>query len=428
LRFVYAGINYMRPLLFALLVALAAFALRLGFTIAFRGNLETVPTRDIAGADPAEYDALARSVASGKGYSFNGVAPTAFRAPGFPLFLAAVYALFGPDLTVPYIVFALCGALGVVATYLLARELIAERPAQWAAVFAALYPPDIYDTSFFYSEVLFVPCLGFGLWLVARAVRTQSLAAVAGAGLLLGSAALTRSFGVLFLPIFGLYLCFAWQRGWRAAVVFGIAFVAAIAPWTIRNYSAFGRPVLIATNGGSTFYGANNDLVAGTPREFGSWVSTTRLPGRDLIDAQPDEVSHDKMEWQLGIEWVKRNPHKFIALAPAKVARFWLPFIQYPSFKVYPIANLGLMTPLVALILLGVFRTLKRRDGRRAFAVAHLTLLANLVMVVIFWADSRFRDANMPVLALYGVAGLWWLRYRTDVFAATPVATGPAVC
>jgi hypothetical protein len=186
----------------------------------------------------------------------------------------------------------------------------------------------------------------------------------------------------------------------------------------MRNYAVYGRLVLIATNGGSTFYGANNDLVAGSPKEYGNWVSTTRLSGRNLIDAQPDEVSHDKMEWKLGIDWVKEHPGTYVVLGFAKVARFWLPFIQYPSFKRYPVPNILLMTPLLLLVGIGIVRALIRREGRRAFALPHLTLFANMLMVVIFWGDPRFRDANVPVLAAYAVAGLWWLWYRSDVFVS----------
>lgn len=428
----------MRTTVFLVILAAGAFAVRIAFTVAFRGGLDTVPAQEIAGADGVEYDLLARHVATGKGYSYDGVTPTAFRAPGLPLFVAVLYSVFGIYYPAAYISFALWGAAGAIGAYLFADEVLGVRPARWVGVFAALYPPDIYNCSYFFSELLFAPLLAFGLWLLARSVRTSSLSAAAGAGLFLGYATLTRSFGVLFLPIFALYLAVIQPRGWRAAVAFGIAFIAVLAPWSIRNYLAFGRPVLIATNGGSTFYGANNDIVAGTPREFGNWVSTKRLPGRDEIDAQPDEISHDKKEWQLGIDWVKHHPEKFVLIAPAKIVRFWFPFVGFSSFKRYPIVNIGLMAPLLLLILLGIGRSLLKREGRSVLILAHLTLLANLVMVVSFWGGERFRDANVPVLVLYGVVGLWWLRYRTDVFSSSPVpgphtdqtrvASGPTVC
>ena len=398
----------MRTAPFLLIVASLAFGLRVGFTVAYRGGLDAPPERSVAGADSVEYEQLARSVAAGDGYRWPDGTPTSFRAPGYPLALAAVYKLWGASYPAAFLAMAACGALTAVGTYFLARELAGAGVARWAAGVAAAYPGDVYACSYYFSESVFAPCLAFGLWAVATSARTGSLPAAGAAGLLLGYAALTRSFAVLFLPTFGVYLIGLppARRGALAAVAFAAGFAACVAPWTYRNAVAQGQFVLIATNGGSTFYGANNDVVAGSPGQYGNWVATNRLAGRDLIEAQPDEVSHDKMEYRLGVEWVESHPEKFALLGVFKVARFWLPFVHYPSFKVYPEVNLAVTTPFLFLIATGVARTLRHRAGRRAFAVLHLTLAANLAMVVVFWGDPRFRDANTPILALYAALGL----------------------
>lgn len=414
----------MRPFYFVIVVAVAAFGLRVAFTLAHRGSLDVVPRGEIAGADAVEYEQLARSVATGKGYAWPDGTPTAFRAPGLSLFLAGVYTAFGLSYPMAYLAMACLGSVGTVSAYLLARELTAERPARWAAVFTAVYPPNVYDCSYFFSEALFAPLLGLGLWLLARHVRTGGWWEAAGAGLILGYATLTRSFGILFLPLFAAFL---WKsgRGWRSAALFAFGFVLVIAPWTVRNYLVFHRVVLVATNGGSTFYGANNDIVTSNPRNLGGWVSTKRLPGRDEIDAQPDEVSHDKKEWQLGLDWVKRNPAKFAAVSVVKVANCWMPFVSHPSLTRYPVLNIVSTAPFLILIAIGLARSLLARDGRWAFAVLHLTIFANLVMVVLFWGGPRFRDANAVVLMVYAVAGLWWLRWRVDVFTPAGEPTRP---
>lgn len=394
-----------RALVFA--IFLFAVFVRIGFTIAFRGSLDVVPIRSIAGADGVEYDQFARSMSEGKGYCWPDGRPTSFRAPGFPLVLTVLYSLISDSYQSAYILFAVCGGLTCVSAYLLGKELVGETEGRAAAILAALYPGDVFACSYFFSEVVFAPCLGFGLWLLARSVRLGSLWAVTGAGLLLGFAALTRSFAILLLPIFGLYLIGLppTRRGLLVSLVFGVGFLAVIAPWTYRNIRVHHQFVLIATNGGSTFYGANNPLVASTPRQYGNWVSTTELPGRDLIDAQPDEVSHDKMEWKLGIDWVKENPEKFAFLGAFKVIRFWLPFVQWPSLKTYPIVNIVTTTPFLVLILAGLMYTLANYRRHQSLAILHLTMLANLVMLVIFWGDPRFRDANVPVLMVYAAIG-----------------------
>ncbi len=404
--------------MFGLVLVAVAFGLRLGFTLAYRGDLNTPPIRAVAGADPVEYDLFARQLAAGKGYTWEDGSASSFRAPGFPIVLAIVYAILGQSYPVAYVFLAVCGGIGAVAAYLLGRELRGEAFGRLVGGLAAVYPPDIYSCSYCFSEVVFAPCLGAGLWLLVRYIRSESRWAILGAGILLGYAALTRSFAVLLLPVFVVYLSSNHRqpRWFLGVVLFAAGFLAVVLPWTARNYLVFDRFVLIATNGGSTFYGANNDVVTEHPWQYGNWVSTTRLPGRDLIDAQPDEVSHDKKEWELGIDWVRHHPLKFVLLAPFKVVRFWLPFVHWPSLKVYPVANILFTAPFLLVITIGMLRTIATSEGRRQFAVLHLTMLANIVMVVIFWGDPRFRDANMPVLMVYAAVGGLWLVDRTRNF------------
>lgn len=47
--------------------------------------------------------------------------------PGYPLFLAVIYTLFGPKVIILRIIQAVVGALTCVVTYLLARRLFNER-------------------------------------------------------------------------------------------------------------------------------------------------------------------------------------------------------------------------------------------------------------------------------------------------------------
>src|SRR5262249_40572938 len=154
-----------------------------------------------------------------------------------------------------------------------------------------------YSATLFESENLFVPLLALACWLLLRAGRRYShWPLLVLAGLSLGFATLTRSFGLLLLPIGAMYVFRGYTGARRQrlflATAFSIAFVAPIAPWTIRNARVMGAPVLVATNGGSTFYGGNNDRVVHEPNLWGGWISTVDLPHRDQVDAAPNEIEH----------------------------------------------------------------------------------------------------------------------------------------
>ena len=125
------------------------------------------------------------------------------------------------------------------------------------------------------SESLYVP-LAFGnvccsaCWArasdstPASAFRTWS-AELATAdfspGVLGGLAALTRPVHVFYLIAVGAWLLLKRQLRWAMLIVIGALIV--IAPWTARNYHEYGRLVLIASEGGITFWTGNHPLSPG---------------------------------------------------------------------------------------------------------------------------------------------------------------------
>src|SRR5262249_17557544 len=105
------------------------------------------------------------------------------------------------------------GFLVVVATFLLARRLFAgDRAAQLFAVgFAAVLPVNLYSAAYFSNEPLHAGLAGLLLWLGVDALLAERLAArrVAGIGLVLGLAALTKFTALLLAPALGLAV--AWR-------------------------------------------------------------------------------------------------------------------------------------------------------------------------------------------------------------------------
>jgi hypothetical protein len=83
-------------------------------------------------------------------------------------------------------------------------------------------------------------------------------------------------------------------------------------------------------------------------------------------------------------------------------------------------------TPFLLLIGIGILRTVATSAGRRTYMVCHLTLLASLAMVVLFWGEPRFRDANMPVLMVYAAEGGGWIAARVGPWKRGQKASDPA--
>jgi hypothetical protein len=312
--------------------------------------------------------------------------------------------------------------------YLISRRLMAERLARLAGALCVVFLPHAYFAVMFWSENLFVPLFAAAVLLLLVVVEplpwpvgaddaavaerrrvfgdlspVECLLFSGAAGLLLGATVLTRPFALLAGPLFALVLVahLRW-RGFLVACILGLTTILAVAPWTYRNHLVHRRFVPVATNGGSTFYGGNNYRVIGKQwRLLGSWVSTVELPGRDEIEAAPDEVSHDAVEWRLGREWVKENPDRAALLIPLKVARLiaWLPDFD-GGRRYYYIIRAAIYLPFLPLILVGVWRASgeMRSPG---WWVMHSAVFATVLTAMIFWGSPRFRDANAPLLMVY---------------------------
>jgi 4-amino-4-deoxy-L-arabinose transferase-like glycosyltransferase len=402
-----------------MIIFVAAFLLRLLAVVALR-DIHQGPTMAF-GADGIEFNELAHQVALGDGYELQPGHPTSFRAPGFPLFLAGVYYLAGENYPLTYVVFCLLGAAVCVLTYLVALELTGPKMALLAAALAVTYINGIYFATVFASESLYLVCFGLSLWLFLRYLKNGSSWELLICALSLGWGILTRPFALLLLPLFGCVLLWNMWKSRRfrfgQVVIFAVIPLAVVAPWTFRNYEVFHQFVLVANNGGSTFYGSNNDRVLHEPYYMGSWISTTELPGRNLIVAEPDEVSHDREEMHLGVQWVKGHLRSMPLLCTYKLVRMWLPDIATGNKKSLLLQYI-FATPFIILMLIGLFRCLFRRNcWTQEWVLVHGTIAATVFVTLVFFGYARYRDANIPVLMIYAAFGVQALLPRNLRFA-----------
>lgn len=393
----YSDMNSRR---YFILLLVLAFLLRLGALFALRDIHKF--HGDQLGADAREFDQLGLSLSRGQGYVLDGH-PTAFRAPGFPIYMSVIYRSFGEHYPPQYLALCLMGALTCGITYLAGRELGSEHFARAAGALAALYVPLVYDCTIFASENFFVLCLIGGLLIFLRALRSSAWLFLL-AGLCFGWGILTRPALVLAMP--PLFLLAIWQgkqfpaRALGHGILLAIGCLAVVAPWTMRNYEVFGKPVFVATNGGSTFYGGNNDIVLNQRRFWGGWVSTTKLPGRDLIEAQPDEARHEEKEWQLGLAWVKNHKTALPRLEVFRVVRFWLPDWDSQNKKYVTLQLIG-YSPFLVLFAIAAIKWLRHPRWDPGWLSVDVIFLATILTAIIFWGSPRFRDGSAPLLMLY---------------------------
>jgi 4-amino-4-deoxy-L-arabinose transferase-like glycosyltransferase len=393
------------PMRWVVLICVLAFVARMGATAMFEG-LGAPPN---AGAmyDGVEYEALASSVVRAHEYAVVPGRPTSFRAPGFPLALAAIYAAFGDqNYVAAHVFFCLVGAALCLATYLVGRETGGEWTGVVAAAFVAVYPNLLYYSMHFASEPLFTLLLTTAVWLALRALRTGRPQPWFWSGIALGLATLVRPVAFYFFPFVALAVLWVERRTLSAALasmaVMVGGLVIPIAPWTLRNYVVHDRYVLVASNGGSTFWGANNQLVLDDPALRGDWVSTERMAREKAVVRQiENEIDRDSAEWAYGKAFVREHLADLPRLAMYKVYALWTPASRTPNalFNLALALSYGAALPFMVagIVLLG------RRRGwmRSALLMLAAPVVATTAATVIFYGSARFRSTIEPLLLVF---------------------------
>src|SRR4051812_16012638 len=278
--------------------------------------------------DSQFFNAEANLVADGKGYvepfveaAYGISVPTAAHPPLYPTLLAALSAVGLDGLLAHRALGAFLGGVTIVLIALIGRRVGGERVGLVAALVAALYPllgaADGAPMSESLYGLLIAACL-----LAALALRdarrdspvTRTVWLAAALGGLIGLATLTRSEALLLLVLLGLPL--TW-RAWRPALALLVACVLVLAPWTIRNWSAFDRFTLISHNDSTVLAGANcGRTYRGS--DLGGWRFECISPRHTFREGA------QAARWrQEGIDYATDHASRWPLVVPVRVLRTW---------------------------------------------------------------------------------------------------------
>jgi 4-amino-4-deoxy-L-arabinose transferase-like glycosyltransferase len=396
-----------------LAAAAAGLVMRLGFGITYWVGKPLTH-------DEREYLALAKSVSEGRGFVYApshqaGTAQQFGRAPGYPVFLAVAGAGAGDHESTPLRVKVAQSFLGAGAVWLIgliALHAAGARTGVVAAAVAAVYPPLVWIPSYVFSESLYSIVALSAAHVLQRAAERDAGGRSAGrapllailAGLLAGAGILVRPAMLFFLPLAAVWLL-ATHRG-VLALAFTLAAMAAVAPWSIRNVRVHDRFVLVASEGGVTFWTGNHplargegDLAANPALKLAELEFRQQHPGLTAEELEP-------LYYRDAFRAIAADPARWLVLLARKAFYTVVPI--GPSYTLhsrrYWAASVVSYLALLAAAPAG-FRRLWR-SPRRPDAV--LLLGASSVLVgLVFFPQERFRIPVIdPVLVMAAAAAL----------------------
>ncbi len=385
---------------------------------------DTVPL----GGDPAWYYLVATNLAKGLGFvsppnQFHGITltgePTAFWPPGYPFALAAVFKLFGISITNAKALNAVLGAAAVPFVYALGAAIFDQRSGLAAACLYALFPNAIAWTPVLFPEPLFVFLFIAALWLlIVPLAAPRTWLAIAGFGLLVGLATLTRGEGLILLAVAMVY--WLGRSGGRTALRHGaIALVAAaavIAPWAVRNAVQMHAFIPVSTNSASVL------RIGHAPDSTGYTMWT-----QDTVNGVPMDQSPWRPDWEVAA--YKAYPRRAIAYAVTHPKRE-LELIGLKIYNVYR-SDAG-MLPWLTTLGTTPLKPAGLEDALwYLLTYSYYVLLFAAIASVPFWLR---RDAGRLLLAtvflfwtLFHVIFVGDVRYHVPLFPFFVIAVGGGV-
>jgi len=197
---------------------------------------------DWCGGLVREYRVMGENVLNGHGFSVkieDKYVPDIHRPPGYPLFLAAIFALLGKSDFPVRTIQILIDSLSVILIFLIAERIFSGFTALVAALIACLYPFSVIMsfTLLPATVALFISILAAYFYSKKELKRSDYIIS----GLLLGLAALFRS-QLIVVPFFislGFILGKGIKRGIKPLMYILISALLIISPWTIRNWKSF---------------------------------------------------------------------------------------------------------------------------------------------------------------------------------------------
>jgi 4-amino-4-deoxy-L-arabinose transferase-like glycosyltransferase len=372
------------------------------------------------GSDDKEYKELAVSLAHGGGYVLEG-RPTAYRTPGYPLFISGVYLLFGESDRALRLVQALLDVGACALLYLLGRRLRSGPVGLVAAGIFALFPSQVLYTSEIMSETVFTFLLLLVAWLATSASAGRAWTDLL-VGFLIGILILVRSTAAV-LPIVVILACRRPKtpllRTLGSSAIVALTALVVTTPWLYRNYATFGR-VSLSSNVGINLWIGNHEGANGS--------FTFPPTGNPLHSLDDDYLRSDT-----GVSRALRHMAEHTGAYPVLLAKKWAHFLaadywlalsidpipgarQYPNAatlfsRIDPWLLALVQVPFMLVLVAGMWGLVCWKDPvNPTLTFSRAIILSWLGIHLLFFAVARHRFPIVPFLML-GAAYLWMERH-----------------
>jgi hypothetical protein len=356
----------------------------------------------------------------GRTIDHGGIAPTLVRLPGYPAFLAVVFAIFGNENYNAVLYLQLVIDL---ATCLLiagcVRRLCGSRTAMAALWLAALCPFTANYVAMPLTETLSIFCVALGLYAFAAAMDHPRWTVILALAFAWSYCALLRPDGVLlamvFLPALILYGRNA--ETLRIALICGLLAALPFAAWTARNWHTFHVFQPLAPRSATD---PGEPTIPGFQRWTKTWMADFtstyeiywNVPGDDIdvhalparaLDGQTSETQKLIADYNAGDNLTPQIDARFAALAAERISAH--PVRYYVTLPLLRLAGMW-FRPRVEMLNIELRwwqYHLHRAETRISYAYGALNLIYLAAALAGMWYWPRFGTAMVAYIILRSI-------------------------
>jgi len=348
------------------------------------------------------WDELGWSLAQGKGFQvlnpyFSDAMPFySWRAPGFPIFLAIIYRLFGHSFFAAKIALALLSALTAVLLYALGKEIFNKKTGILAAGIYTIYPASIFWTGYLAPETLASLLIILLTLFAVKSIKSPHILLPLFTGIVLSTLILTRSIGLLLIPVIPAFFFFhKKKKAWKPMLLFFCGLLC-LMPWTVRNWIIQKSFVPVSAEGEVVLYIANNERSLGEASGFYHNENIEEFRGMS-------EIEIDRKFYAMAFSFITKNPKTYARLVLDRFIRFWRLYphtISGPGTSytgIHILISIFTETPILLLGICGLFLS-KRRWRDLLFPYLILTVFSFSHILVRTTIRYRFPLMGLAIL------------------------------
>ncbi|MFQ5963082.1 MAG: ArnT family glycosyltransferase [Candidatus Scalinduaceae bacterium] len=412
-------------------IAIISFALLLRILAVLFIVDPSTPTGDV------QHDMYAVNIINGNGFRIDnllsiqgGETPGSFgldtlfsfKPPLYPMFLATIYSTCDRNFLAVGIIQAFLGSLSCLILFQISKRIFDEKVGLISTSIFALYPYFVLQGTKVMDTTLFTFLTVISILYLYKVTERPTSVNMVAAGIIMGLAILCRPIFLPFIPFVFVWLWFSSPskkiRVLKIITITSIFIILTVLPWTVRNYMVHGRLVLLGTNGGYTFWQANNQF---TEKYIKMRSDLDPIAFNEGIDWKEEglyglsEVEQNSWFYKEGVGYIYNHPFDLVRLSALKFLSLW-------SWHIYPSSESKLKNaiytftygPILIMAIAGIVLSHNRWEKT---SLLLLLFFAFTIVYAIFYGKTIYRSPLDPFLFVFSAYTLRiiWNKIKSPV-------------